>query len=371
MPAWRRSRAVAFLLAHLSLGTAACGDSAIAVLDAAPPSETPAPDAALASNGGDGGPAPSSEAGVLEPDAPSPSEILARLPKADDTRPFYLSQAGLYRDIKQKSLASGAVEFQPAFPLWSDGSEKQRWLLLPRGAQIDTQDPSAWHFPVGALAFKEFRAGARRLETRLVARIGEGADDFWFGAFVWKDDESDALFVPKGATNVRGTQHDVPEVKACGTCHRGDPARFLGLSIVQRVVLPAALVSTAQGQPFNPPGNAVEAAALGYMHGNCAHCHNPSGSARPDTDLDLRLRPSDRDVRETLAYRSSVNVPLQYFDAAPGARRLVPGDPTNSAILLRMRERGSRTQMPPLGSETTDALGLAAVQRWIEQLAAP
>jgi hypothetical protein len=61
--------------------------------------------------------------------------------------------------------------FTPFPALWSDGLEKQRFLLLPSGKQIDNQNPKAWVFPVGTLLFKTFfddsgAAGAARpIET--------------------------------------------------------------------------------------------------------------------------------------------------------------------------------------------------------------
>lgn len=313
--------------------------------------------------------ASASDAAAMSSDpAQEPGAVIARLPARDTVEAFYLSQTGLYRDIRQKTLSANAVEFTPSYPLWSDGAEKRRWLILPAGSRIDTSDPERWRFPVGTLAFKEFKLGDRRLETRLIARTGAGDDDVWMGAFVWNADESDARFEPKGASNVQDTQHDVPTTRNCETCHRGDPTRLLGLTAIQRPTLPTALFST-QIPLFTAPGDPREAAALGYLHGNCAPCHNPSGSARPDTDLDLRLRLSDRTPHDALAYTSTVGVALQYFGAAPGTMRVVPGAADRSALLLRMRERGNKTQMPPIASEQVDLQGSATIQAWIEGLA--
>ena len=300
--------------------------------------------------------------------SPPPDAVIARLPARDANEPFYLSQTGLYHDIRQKTLRASAVEFTPTHPLWSDGAEKRRWLMLPAGTRIDTTDPARWRFPVGTLLVKEFRLGDRRLETRLIARTGAGEDDVWMGAFVWDAEENDARFVALGASNVRNTQHDVPTARNCETCHRGDATRLLGLTAIQQPNLPATLFS-AEVPRFVAPGDAVEAAALGYLHGNCAPCHNPSGSARPDTDLDLRLRLTDRLPQQTLAYASTIAVALQYFGAAPGTMRVMAGDPDHSALFLRMRERGNRTQMPPLASEQVDERGSATIRVWIERLA--
>src|SRR3954468_10090688 len=58
--------------------------------------------------------------------------------------PERLSETGLYTDIATGELAPGVLLFTPRFPLWSDGSEKQRWLLLPNGTQIDTSNMDDW-----------------------------------------------------------------------------------------------------------------------------------------------------------------------------------------------------------------------------------
>jgi len=244
----------------------------------------------------------------------------------------WLSETGLYADIRSKRVADGLVPFQPAFELWSDGARKRRWLHLPEGTAIDRSDMDHWRFPIGAVAFKEFSRDGKRLETRVIARLSE--DEYFMGAFAWSEDESDARYVPDGVQNVRGTDHDVPNERQCATCHNGEPGKLLGVSAVQQPSL------------FTPPGAAKAASALGYLHANCAHCRNPKGSARPDTDMSLRLSATDTELRDTAAYRTII-----------GARA--------QRIVDRMRSREPRTQMPPLGTEHVDARGIATIRAWL------
>src|SRR5262245_24612738 len=70
-----------------------------------------------------------------------PEQSMVQLPASDDRRPFFLSQVGLYRDILSKTISTRSIAFTPVFPLWSDGSEKQRWLIVPPGRTIDVRDP--------------------------------------------------------------------------------------------------------------------------------------------------------------------------------------------------------------------------------------
>jgi hypothetical protein len=218
------------------------------------------------------------------------------------------------------------------------------------------------------MAFKEFSLHGKRVETRLIMRTGEGPDDYWMGAFVWDDDDSDARFVPDGEADVRGTAHDVPTVKNCFPCHNGEPGRLLGFSAVQQPGVELALLSDPPLHTFVTPGNPTAAAALGYLHANCAHCHNPEGTARPDTDMDARLRFGDLRVVDTNTFITTVGVPMQYFEDSKLTLRITPGNPAESGVVFRMMERGPKTQMPPLASELVDDDGVETVSAWIGSL---
>src|SRR5262249_57537884 len=107
------------------------------------------------------------------------------------------------------------------------------------------------------------------------------------GGFVWLEDESDAVFVPGGELIVRGTMHDVPSASACFICHQGVAGRILGFSAIQLWrASPTPSVASLAAQnllsappaaavDFTVPGDATARAALGYLHANCGHCHNP------------------------------------------------------------------------------------------------
>ena len=59
-----------------------------------------------------------------------------------------LEQTGLYDEV--------VWELTPQFASWSDGATKRRWLHLPAGEVINTDDMDNWVFPVGTRAWKEF-----------------------------------------------------------------------------------------------------------------------------------------------------------------------------------------------------------------------
>jgi hypothetical protein len=326
--------------------------------------------------------APANDAG----DAPDGHDASVELPPPPlpYARPTYvhLAETGLFADVAAKTIAPDAVAFEPTYKLWSDAATKRRWVRLPPGTQIDTSDMDHWVFPVGTKLWKEFSLGGVLLETRLVERYGTGPNDYWFGAFVWTADGSDATFAIDGAQNVNGTPHDAPAQKDCGDCHRGDVGRVMGLSAVQmsRADNPPALRELAamgwlSAPPKDPlgfpvPGDATTSAALGYLHANCGHCHNENGTAWSDTTMVLRLTVADRDAATSSVVASIVDQPLQYWRGGAIVLRVDPGAPAMSALVARMSARGSKDQMPPLATEMIDPDGIAAVSAWISGLPA-
>jgi len=318
------------------------------------------------------------------------------LPPGPYARPAYTSvmETGLYANPVTQVVDPQIVAFEPTYRLWSDGATKRRFMKLPPGTKIDTTDMDHWVFPVGAKFWKEFSQDGVLLETRLVERYGDGPDDYWFGSFVWNAAQTDALFAIDGQNDINGTMHDAPSQEKCGACHRGDVGRVLGFSALQLSrppggpqvgptladltaanwltsppVPPAAAAFADPSVPFTVPGDPTAVAALGYLHANCGHCHNPNGTSWPDTQMVLRLSTADLDVAASAVYQSLANQPLQYWRGGVIKVRVAPGLPDASAIVARMSTRGTDDQMPPLATEIVDPDGIAAVRAWIASLA--
>ena len=51
-----------------------------------------------------------------------------------------LGCTGLYADWTTRAIAPDVKEYDPALHLWSDGAQKNRFIFLPPGAQIDTRN---------------------------------------------------------------------------------------------------------------------------------------------------------------------------------------------------------------------------------------
>jgi hypothetical protein len=270
------------------------------------------------------------------------------------------------------------IEFTPRYPLWSDGATKKRWLWLPPGNTIDASNPDAWVFPRGTKLWKEFAHGDA-VETRYIER---GADGRWrFGSYVWNAGHTEALLAPSSglrdlpAPQAPGGRYGIPAENDCRACHEGAPVPVLGFSAMQLPTELRALV--AEGKLRNLPdellakppviaGPARERAALGYLHGNCGHCHNDDGPlAVLELNLSQRIQAAPDAVR-----RSIVGVPsqLRAGSVPPGTPRIQPGHVSASVVALRMNSRDPLQEMPPLGTSLVDAEGMALLAEWITSL---
>ena len=282
------------------------------------------------------------------------------------TLPDKLSEAGLYSDFANKTLASRFTEFTPANILWSDGAEKHRWISIPDGGVIDSSDMDHWKLPVGTQLFKEFDLDGKKLETRVVWHVsdtGNREQDYLLGAYVWNDDESEATYAPDGANDLRGTDHDAPAHDTCWKCHVGDQGHVLGFSALQ-------LGDTSAWPLSNPASGTYVApnAALGYFHANCGHCPTPGGSAWVDSQMVLRLSVTETDPLQTQIYMTTVGVPLQQWTNHGYTYRIVAGNPDMSAIAYRISQRLPNMQMPPLATEYVDPVGGTLITSWISSL---
>jgi hypothetical protein len=299
--------------------------------------------------------------------------------------PLLLSQTGLFADVANAVHAADVLPFEPLYKLWSDGAQKQRWIHLPATELIDSSDMDHWIFPVGTKAWKEFSSNDKRVETRMLHKV---AEDRWVMiAYQWREDLSDADAVPAGVVNARGTQHDIPSNAQCVRCHGNLPDVLLGASAVQLShALPGVTLEklSNEGHLTHPaphnyilPGSAAAKAALGYLHANCGHCHNPGSpvytalKARSPYTGGPRLWETVAglgSVEQTDGYASTV---LQPNAILPHLHIIEPHDPDHSELVVRMSQRGaSSLQMPPIATKVVDMEGLAKVRAWIQSLPA-
>jgi hypothetical protein len=321
--------------------------------------------------------------------APAPAAELRVAPEA--ALPQRLRDTGLFKPGSATEVRPGVLPYAPQYPLWSDGAEKQRWLWLPAGRRIDARQPDAWQFPPGTRLWKEFVQDGRRIETRYIERRSDGR--WLFASYVWNADGSDAVLAPAAGVPALS----VPSRADCLACHASSATPVLGVSALQ--LSPDRDPQAAHGRPALPgdidlPGlqargwlqglparllatppriaatSPLERAALGYLHGNCGHCHNRSGAQVP-VRLTLAQSADDAAASREATLRSAVGASGRLRLAAAGAPALdtliAAGSPHTSVLALRMQSRQPQLQMPPLGTQVPDPEGLALVTQWIAQ----
>ena len=337
---------------------------------------------ALVAACGDDGGETAADAAVSVVDAAAPDAMVDAGPAPDaNIYPASLRDTGLYSDFDGRVVASDVFEYEVNYPLWSDGALKRRWVHLPAGTQIDTTDMDFWVYPEGTKLWKEFRDDTLLLETRLLWKKGPSVDDWVYVSYGWNMDQTDAIEMPDGATDVLGTNFDIPDQRNCSKCHQRTPDFVLGFAAIQlahaqaganlaSLVTDSLLTSNPEGVApyFTVPGDTEEEAVLGYFHGNCGGCHNPHSDVMDTTALNMRLEVATLGtVAETTSYSTIVGVPPML--ALSGATSLVEqGDPNASAVFLRMNMRATPLQMPPRGTELLDDDFMTILSDWITGL---
>lgn len=292
--------------------------------------------------------------------------------------PQRLSDFGLFEDWeKRQGLHSSAHRYVPRFPLWTNGSDKERFVSLPWGSQIEVSG-RGWTFPVGTLFFKgfsyEMSGGPLVIETRVI-RID--ADGVTYGAYLWDETGADAQLldgksIERVPVEAEGDsfEHSVPNRLQCRMCHESAEDPILGFDAL-RLDIPSEGGAETQLQSlvrkglfrrepepvaFSAEGRLGE--VLGYLEGNCVHCHNGGEGANASFDL-----------RADVAVENLVGVETS-SELLHGVR-VVAGSPEDSVLyqaLLAEPSAMDSQAMPPLGVQRRDDESIQMIRDWILDL---
>ncbi len=306
-----------------------------------------------------------------------------------------LSQTGLYKNISSKEISEDVEEYFVNYPLWSDGLEKKRWILIPKNSQINTKDGNWWEFPVGTKIWKEFSStqnGVNHLiETRFMHRL---KDKWQMVTYLWNAENSEAEVsdgneYSKYYALGNGVYHNIPANYQCLTCHRDEQgqALVLGFSALQlahedgklnlKTLKALNLLSHELPENISIKSETAEGKkAIGLLSGNCGHCHNPRGLMGY---LDMNLK---HDIHTTSsefenAYISTINKYSHYSfpDAQVSPFRILPGNAEGSVLFRRVKASNHldsfyTEKMPPgsLGNMSPNENLLNALNHWITNL---
>jgi len=332
---------------------------------------------------------------VSESDGRSAAAIYRRAPKK-------LSEWKLFEQNDSRWVrAADTVLYDLNTHLYSDDTIKHRWFRLPAGATIGWTDHGSLDFPVGTVIAKTFAypdstddatPGERYLETRIEFREPSG----WYGySYAWNEEQTDAELRLGGGrveaqwTDAKGelqtNRYEIPNANQCLTCHSqndkyeplGPTARNLnrkGSPVAEHAQLVAWMrdgILAGAPEPaehptlarFNDPATgSVDQRARAWLEVNCAHCHNPAGSART-TGLDLSLAQSDP------AKWGVMKSPVAAGKGSGGRKYdIIPGKPDESILMYRLEIDDVGARMPNLARNRTFEEGNALIREWIASL---
>ena len=296
--------------------------------------------------------------------------------------PATLSQADCFANLLDRTPGDDLVAYDVVSPLFSDGTDKGRWLVLPPNTQMSTDDEGRLTFPAGSVLLKQFDVvfadAVRPVETRIMLRT---ADRWALFTYVWREDGTDADLGTDDMLSVDVETDDgrlnwlIPTANECGYCHGAIPEVLgpveiqmdrdvcIGDQVVNQL---DALeqwglldVNAATTTPLVNPSDVEQPIALrarSYLHANCAHCHRPGGWTSPGMDMYL-------DYRLPLVDTHTCDQPVQFLGQLGVDYRVLPGVPASSHLYTRMRGDGLG-KMPGFG-ERTDPEGIALIREWI------
>ncbi len=316
--------------------------------------------------------------------------------------PDTLSNAGLYTDMINQTVALGIIPYGVNSRLWSDGAYKTRYLALPGVTQIGFSENGFWQFPPNAVLVKNFYLEMERgnpdsrkiIETRFLVKRSTG--DQWDGfSYEWNDAATDAYllsgndtktFTITDSTAEGGSYQQTyyyPSRNDCKTCHTPAAGRVLGVRTSElngqfqygdvtdnqlRSLNHINVFTTDIGEDYtgfpqlpNPldATKTLASRARSYLDANCAQCHRPGGPGR--TNMDLRY---STQIQNT----NLIHVPAELSDlGVTGADRIKPGYPDSSVLYLRTINTGDE-RMPPLATSLVDEPGTNVIRQWIEEM---
>jgi hypothetical protein len=314
--------------------------------------------------------------------APVKRPALSDKPLVEDPlgpMPYKLSQTGIFKSLRKLEPIERAIRYEPEWPLWTNGSAKYRWLLLPDGKKIDNSERASWVFPEGTLFWKTFGypdgGFPARVETRILRKARAGWE---YHVYQWWDGDADLLPLERRVRVQAATgdgnklAHEIPSRFDCRTCHESNLTPVIGFDELRLNTSDAGGSQLAQLEaaglfahplPAQPESVAhsdeLTRQVLGYLHGNCAHCHNQGASSMSTLDLSHKH-----------ALANIAGVATEATGQAAGIR-VQPGAPEQSILYLAFSAAqgvADLEPMPPIGVQLRDEQTIELLRDWIVAL---
>ena len=313
--------------------------------------------------------------------------------------PSTLSEFNFFKDAKAQTPHENVLPYDLISALFSDYSEKLRFVYVPDGKKAEYREDGVFDFPVGTAFIKTFlypkdvrdnSLGRNLLETRLLLKKEPGWEAV---SYVWNDQQDEAFIKIAGKAiktswidkegKERKVRYKVPNKNECKECHAssdvmtpiGPKARnlnkaytyddgsknqllkWLELNLINNY--PEDLVSSAN---WKDKDQDLNLRARAYLDINCGHCHAPSGAAN---STGLYLNYSEKRPKHLGVFKSPVA-------AGRGSGNLkysiVPKRPEESILLLRMLSTDPGIMMPEAGRSLVHEEAIFLIEEWIKSL---
>lgn len=304
--------------------------------------------------------------------------------------PRQLSQFGFFEGKGVSAPNRALIRYALRTPLFSDYADKQRFMYIPAGSRAQVKADAHVEFPVGSALIKTFGYGSgadfRPIETRVLLRRASGWEAL---PYVWNADLTDADLkiagtrLPISVTKPSGDQaqisYAVPNKNQCKECHANNgnvtpngpyfPNMDLTFGQLRRFRSQANWPKNPvmnDGPVWNNPATGtLDARARAYLMVNCAHCHNPQGSAS-NSGLFLNYAAA-QDRTATGIYKR----PVAAGRGSGGHDfAIAPGKPEASIMIHRMGSTEPGVAMPEVGRSMVHEEGVALIREWISSIPA-
>lgn len=310
--------------------------------------------------------------------------------------PRFLSEFGFFQDMQNQIPSKGVHPYSLVNPLFSDQTDKLRFVYVPEGQKLGYVKDKVFIFPVGSTLIKTFAylnnngpMEQQLLETRLLINTNAG----WKAiSYVWNAEQTDAKRAIAGATiptsfidssgEIVDVRYRAPNQNQCKECHQvnkvmtpiGPKARNMNKVLdyrsgeMNQLIYWAALgwidskLDSNSISSYTDVNASLDDRARAYLDINCGHCHIPGGSA-DTTGLYLNYTEENREQlgiykKPVAAGRASGN--LKYS--------IVPGHADDSIMLFRMNSLDPGIMMPESGRALADEAGIELIKNWINKL---
>ena len=305
--------------------------------------------------------------------------------------PSLLSETGVFSNMQNLTPSPGIIPYDTNNPLWSSGTDKQRWVAIPQDGLVDTteeqigyQEEGEWTLPIGTTFIKQFNnPDGTKLETRLWIH---GTDGKWFGStYKWRSNglEADLLLLgDKENITIDGDTfgYEYPASTSCVQCHNSSAGWVLGFNTRQlnkemeypttgrtanQLETLASLGFIPEVDTDNVPtlvriddnSQSLETRARSYFDSNCAYCHLP-GNTRAEFDMRFSTH-----LSEQLLINGAI-----IEDLTGGGVAIAPGNISKSNVYQRLNSLNPSIMMPPLAKGRVDIEAVQMLEAWVNSL---